>query len=49
MYKARENKDLHFNILKNFLITLKDFEANLKDNDKYNRKWTVISNMFYNK
>ena len=45
IYKARENKDRNLNILKNYLTKLKDLEANLKDNDKYNKKWTVISNM----
>ena len=24
---------------------MRDLEADLKDNDKYNNKWTVISNM----
>ena len=45
LYKARENKDLNFNILKNYLTKIRDLEANLKDNDIYNKKWTVISNM----
>ena len=43
--KARENKDLNFNVLKNYLTKLRDLEAGLKDNDKYNKKWTVISIM----
>ena len=45
MCKARENKDLNFNILKNYLTKLRDLEDNLKDNDKYNKKWAVISDM----
>ena len=32
--KARESKSLHFNILKEYLTTTTDLEANLKDNDK---------------
>ena len=31
IYKARENKNLNFNILQNCLINLRDLEANLKD------------------
>ena len=38
LYKARQNKDLNFNILKNYLTKVRDLEANLKDNDKYNKK-----------
>ena len=45
LYKARENKDLNFNILKNYLTKIRDLEANLKANDKYNKKWAVISNI----
>ena len=45
LYKARENKDLNLNILKNYFTKIADLEANLKDNDKYNKKWTVISNI----
>ena len=45
IYKARENKSLDFNILKNYLIKLSHLEANLKDNEKYSKKWAVISNM----
>ena len=45
IYKARENKDLNFSIPKNYLTKLRDLEANLKDNDKYSKIWTVISNM----
>ena len=45
LYKARQNKDLNFNILKNYLTKVRDLEANLKDNDKYNKKWSVISNV----
>ena len=43
--KARENKDLNFNILENYFTKIRDLEANLADNDKYNKKWSVISNM----
>ena len=45
LYKARQNKDLNFNVLKNYLTKVRDLEANLKDNDKYNKKWSVISNV----
>ena len=45
LYKARENKYLNFNILKNYHTKIRDREANLKANDKYNKKWTVISNI----
>ena len=45
LYKARENKDLNFKILKNYLPKIEDLEANLKGNDKCNNKWTVISNI----
>ena len=45
LYKARQNKDLNFNILKNYLTKVKDLEVNLKDNDEYNKKWSVISNV----
>ena len=45
LYKARQNKDLNFNILKICLTKVRDLEANLKDNDKYNKKWSVISNV----
>ena len=44
MYKARENKNFNFNILKNYFTKLRDLESNLKDTDKYNKRWTVISN-----
>ena len=44
-YKARENENVHFNILNNYLTKLRDLEANSKDNDKYNKKWTVINDM----
>ena len=33
LYKARENKDLNFNILKNYLTKIRDLEATLKAND----------------
>ena len=45
LYKARENKDLNFNIVINYALKIRDLEASLIDNDKYNKKWTVISNM----
>ena len=45
LYKAGQNKDLNFDILKNCLTKVRDLEANLKDNDKYNKKWSVISNV----
>ena len=45
LHKARENKDLNFDVLKKYLTKIRDLEANLKDNDKYNKKWTVISNI----
>ena len=32
-------------MLKNYLTKNRDTEANLKDNDKYNKKWKVVSNM----
>ena len=38
LYKARANKDLNFNILKNYPTRIGDLEANLKDNDKCNKK-----------
>ena len=44
-YKAREYKNLNFNILKNYVTQIRDFEVNLKDNDKYSKKWTVIRNI----
>ena len=34
LYKTRENKDLNFNILKNYLTKIRRLEANLKANDK---------------
>ena len=36
LYKPRENKDLNYNILKNYLIKIRDLEADLEANDKYN-------------
>ena len=45
IYKARENKNFNFNMLKNYLTKNRDTEANLKDIDKYNKKWKVVSNM----
>ena len=43
--------NLNFKILKNYLTKMRDLEANLKANDKYNKKWAVISNiaMFHKK
>ena len=38
-------KTLIFTYLKNYLTKIRDLEANLKDNDRYKKKWTVISNM----
>ena len=40
IYKARKSKSLNFNLLKNFqhLTKLRDLEANLKSNDKYDKK-----------
>ena len=45
LYKAGENKDLNFNILKNYLSKIRDLEANLKANDRYNKNLAVISNI----
>ena len=36
LYKARENKVLNYNILKNYLTKIRDLEADLEANDKYN-------------
>ena len=44
-YKARESKDLNFNILKNYLTKIRDLKTDLKGNDKYSKKWTVISSI----
>ena len=38
LYKARECKDLNFNILKNYRTKIRDLEANLKENDKYKQE-----------
>ena len=35
-------------MIENHLTKIKDLEANLKDNDKYNKKWTVYI-MFHKK
>ena len=35
LYKARKNRDLIFNILKNYFSEIIDLEVNLKTNDKY--------------
>ena len=35
---AREKKDLNFSTLKNYLTKIRNLEANLKANDKYNKK-----------
>ena len=43
--KTRKNKNLNFYTLKNYLTKIRDLQANLKGNDKYNKKWTVISNI----
>ena len=43
LYKARENKSFNFNILKKYVTKIRDLEANSKDNEKYGKKWTVIS------
>ena len=43
LYKARENKNLNFNILKNYLTKIRDLEANLKDKHKHIKKRVVIS------
>ena len=47
-YKAKESKNLNFDIIENHLTKIRDLEANLKDNDKYNKKWTVYI-MFHKK
>ena len=49
LYKARENKSFNLNILKNYLTKFRDLEDNLKDNDKCNKKWTVISSVMFHK
>ena len=36
LYKARESKVLNYNILKNYLTKIRDLEADLEANDKYN-------------
>ena len=38
LYQPREDKNLNFNILKNYLTKIRDLEANLKDNDNCNKK-----------
>ena len=43
LHKARENKIFNFNILKNYLTKRRDLEANSKDNEEYEKKWTLIS------
>ena len=45
LYKTKDNKNLNFNILKNCLTKIRDLEANLKDNNTSNKKWTIISEM----
>ena len=45
LHKARESKDLNFNIFKKYLTKIRDLEANSKTNDKYNKKRAVISNI----
>ena len=32
-------------MLKNYRTKFRDLEANLKGNDKYSKKWTVINSM----
>lgn len=50
LHKARENKIFNFNTLKNYVTNMRDLEANSKDNEEYEKKWTLISNiMFQNK
>ena len=43
--KAGENKNLTFDVFKNCITKIRNSEANLKENDKYNKKWIVISDM----
>lgn len=45
LYKARENKIYNFNKLKNYITKIRNFESYLKDNDRYGKKLTVISDM----
>ena len=47
LFKPRKNKNLDINILKNKTLTkIRGLEANLEDNDKDNKKWTVISTCY---
>ena len=43
--ELEKTKNLTFNTLENFLVKIIDLEATLKDKDKYNKKWKVISNL----
>lgn len=43
--EQEKTKNLTFNTLENYLVKIRDLEATLKDNDKYNKKWKVISNL----
>ena len=49
LYQVRENRIFNVNMHENYRkirkISDPEPETNLKDNDKYNRKWTVISNI----
>ena len=45
LYKARENKIYNFNKLKNYITKIRNIESYLKDNDRYGKKLTVISDM----
>ena len=45
LYQAIDNKNLNFNIPKSYLTKIRDIEVKLKDNDKYDMKWTVTSIM----
>ena len=38
LYQPREDKNLNFNILKNYVTKIRDIEADLKDNDNCNKK-----------
>lgn len=43
--EQEKTKNLTFNTFENYLVKIRDLEATLKDNDKYNKKWKVISNL----
>ena len=40
--KLEKKKHVNFNILENYFTQIRDLEANLKNNDKYDKKWIVI-------